>query len=59
MLTMPDADREPIPFYPAKQNDKVVFKGPIGDVLELTETGLVLRGAKIAPFVLERQSQEI
>jgi CubicO group peptidase (beta-lactamase class C family) len=61
LLSLLNVQGPTIPFVPTKshkqkEGDKIVFCGPIGDVLELTKTGLILRGAKVAPFVLERRT---
>lgn len=46
-----DVAREVAAFVPTASG---VFCGPIGDTLELTEKGVVIKGAKIAPLHLHR-----
>ncbi len=61
LLSLLNPHRDLVPFVPTKPNQLkeshgIIFCGPIGDVLELTHNGLILRGAKVAPFVLERRT---
>ena len=55
VLSLINPQKELVSFVPTQQNHKIVFCGPIGDVLEMTLNGLVIKGAKVAPFVLERR----
>ncbi len=57
VLSLINPQKELVRFFPTQQNHKIVFCGPIGDVLELTEKGLIIKGAKVAPFVLEKISK--
>jgi hypothetical protein len=41
-------------FVPTQGEKGIVFRGPMGDWIEMTETGFVLKGARVAPFPFVR-----
>lgn len=55
VLHLYGSERELVAFVPTRgESGKIVFRGPIGDWIELTNTGFVLHGAKVAPFPFTR-----